>query len=81
MQFLGFILGMIGLIGWSVSLIAKLQWINWIFLPVTILGLVFCIIGMIISFHHRGMGIAGIVICLVVLALEILRLRMYFGFI
>jgi hypothetical protein len=74
MQFLGFILGITGIIGWSISLLPPLAWINWIFLPIALAGLVFSIIGMIVSFHHRGLGIAGIVICLTVIALGTLRL-------
>jgi hypothetical protein len=74
MQFLGFILGITGIIGWSISLFPMLEWINWIFLPIALTGLVFSIIGMIVSFHNRGLGIAGIVICLMVIGLGTLRL-------
>jgi hypothetical protein len=74
MQFLGVILGVASIIGWSISLLPDLAWIDWICAPVALTGLVFCVIGMLVSFHHRGMGIAGIIISLISIALCAIRL-------
>jgi hypothetical protein len=74
LQFLGLLAGITGIIGWSMSLLPQLAWLNWIFMPVAVTGLVFCIVGMSISFHHRGMGIAGIIICVVGILLNVLHL-------
>jgi hypothetical protein len=81
MQFLGLIMGLAGIIGWAISLLPQLGWISWIFVPVALTGLVFCVIGMLVSFHYRGMGIAGIVICLAAIVLGSLRLAGSYGLI
>lgn len=81
MQIIGFILGIVSLIGWSIALIPLLGWLNWVFIPLAILGLIFSLIGVSFPVLRRGLGIAGIVMCLIVIVLGALRLKMGCGII
>ena len=81
MQIAGFILGLISIIGWAIALLPFLGWLNWIFIPPAILGLIFCLTGITISRSSSGIGIAGIVLCLIVIILGAIRLKIGFGFI
>ncbi len=47
-KLVGFILGLISLIGWAVALIPLLGWLNWIFIPLAVLGLAFSLVGVLI---------------------------------
>jgi hypothetical protein len=80
-KLVGFILGLISLIGWAVALIPLLGWLNWIFIPLAVLGLVFSIIGVFIPIPPRSLGIAGIIMCLIVIILGFIRLKMGCGII
>jgi hypothetical protein len=81
MKLVGFILGLISLIGWAVALIPLLGWLNWIFVPLAVLGLIFSVIGVLIPIPPRRLGIAGIIMCLIVVVLGIIRLKIGCGII
>ena len=81
MKLLGFILGLVSLIGWAVALIPFLGWLNWIFIPLAVIGLVFSLIGVIIPIPPKGLGIAGIIMCLIVIILGFIRLKIGCGII
>ena len=81
MKLVGFILGLVSLIGWAVALIPFLGWLNWIFIPLAILGLVFSLVGVVIPIPPRSLGIAGIVMCLLVIILGFIRLKIGCGII
>ena len=81
MQVAGFILGLISIIGWAIALIPFLGWLNWIFIPPAVLGLIFCLTGISISRSRSGVGVAGIILCLIVIILGALRLKIGCGFI
>jgi hypothetical protein len=81
MQIACFILGLISIIGWAIALIPLLGWLNWIFIPPAVLGLIFGLTGITLSRSRSGVGIAGIVLCLIVIVLGALRLKIGCGFI
>ena len=81
MQFAGFILGVISIIGWAIALIPFLGWLNWIFIPSAVLGLIFSLTGIAVSRTSKGVGIAGIILCLIVIIFGALRLKIGCGFI
>jgi hypothetical protein len=81
MKLVGFILGLVSLIGWMVALIPLLGWLNWIFIPLALIGLVFSLIGVLIPIPPRSLGIAGIVMCLIVIVFGIIRLKIGCGII
>jgi hypothetical protein len=81
MQLIGFILGVVSLIGWGIALIPFLGWLNWLFIPVAVVGLIFSTIGIIRPLFGRGLGIAGIVLCLIVIVLGAMRLNIGCGII
>jgi len=80
-KLVGFILGLVSLIGWAIALIPLLGWLNWIFIPVAVIGLIFSLIGICIPIPPRSLGIAGIIMCLIVIVLGFLRLKMGCGII
>jgi hypothetical protein len=79
MQFAGFILGLISIIGWAIALIPLLGWMNWIFIPSAVLGLIFSVTGITISRSSKGVGIAAIILCLIVIIFGALRLKIGCG--
>ena len=81
MQVAGFILGLISIIGWAIALIPFLGWLNWVFIPPAVLGLIFCLTGITVSRSSSGAGIAGIIMCLIVIILGALRLKIGCSFI
>ena len=81
MKLIGFILGLVSLIGWAVALIPFLGWLNWIFIPLAGLGLVFSLIGVSIPIPPRSLGIAGIIMCLIVIIFGFMRLKIGCGII
>jgi hypothetical protein len=81
MQIAGFILGLISIIGWAIALIPFLGWLNWVFIPPAVLGLIFCLTGITVSHRSSGAGIAGIILCLIVIILGAIRLKIGCGFI
>jgi|NOAtaT_7_FD_contig_31_1169954_length_1857_multi_4_in_0_out_0_1 hypothetical protein len=65
MQTIGRIFGILALIGMLIGMIPLLGWLNWINIPLAIIGLVLSIIG-----KSKG----GIIICIVAIFFGLLRL-------
>lgn len=73
MQIIGFIMGILSVLGMLFGLIPFLGWSNWLVIPFAGIGLIISIIGVAVS-KSGGIGIAGIVLCLIALFIRIPRL-------
>jgi hypothetical protein len=73
MSILGFIIGVLTGIGSTLSVIPLLGWLNWLNIPVAILGLILCIIG-VSKGKNKGLGTAGIIINAIIIVFGIIRL-------
>ena len=80
MSILGFIIGILTGIGATVSLLPLLGWLNWLNIPVAIIGLVFSILG-VNKGSNKGIGTAGIIINAILIVYGIIRLIIGGGFI
>ena len=80
MSVVGFVIGIFSALVLILTVIPLLGWFNWLNLPFAILGLIFSLIGTAIA-KNKGLGIAGIVICCIVIILGILRLQACGGFV
>jgi hypothetical protein len=80
MSIVGFILGLFSLFVLFLTIVPFLGWINWLNIPFALVGLIFSLIGTA-SARNKGLGIAGIAICCMVIILGALRLKACGGFI
>ena len=80
MSILGFIIGILTGIGATLSLIPFLGWLNWLNIPVAVIGLIFSFIG-VNKGKNKGIGTAGIVINAILIVYGIIRLALGGGFI
>jgi hypothetical protein len=80
MSIFGFILGLLSFLVLFLTIIPFLGWINWLNIPFAIVGLIFSLIGTAAE-RNKGLGIAGIVICCMVIIFGALRLKACGGFI
>lgn len=80
MSIFGFIIGILTGIGATISLLPLLGWLNWLNIPVAVIGLIFSIIG-VNKGKNKGLGTAGIVINVILIVYGIIRLIMGGGFI
>ena len=80
MSVIGFVFAILSALVLLITIIPFLGWINWLNLPFAILGLIFSMIG-VSATKHKVLGVAGIVICCIVIILGILRLEACGGFI
>ena len=78
MQVLGFILGIISFIGMLIFFLPLIGALNWINIPVAIIGFVVSLIS-IINAKRKGLGIAGLVICCIAIVVGIARLKIGCG--
>lgn len=74
----GLVIGLVTGLVLLLSIIPMAAWINWINLSLTVIGLALSLIGMLTSVSKRY-GIAGMVICSLVIILEIIRLKIIPG--
>ena len=65
------IIGILVGIGLAIGFIPCLGWFNWLNIPLAIIGLIFGIVAMT---QGDGKGIAGFVICAIVIVLGLVRL-------
>ena len=70
----GFIISLAAVMLLLLTIMPFLGWINWLNIPLAVIGLAFCLIGAITSTSKR-FSIAGIVICCIVITLAALRLK------
>ncbi|HAS04207.1 MAG TPA: hypothetical protein DCR71_00305 [Dehalococcoidia bacterium] len=80
MSILGFIIGILTGIGATISLFPLLGWLNWLNIPVAIIGLVFSILG-VNKGKNKGIGTVGIIINAILIVYGIIRLIIGGGFI
>jgi hypothetical protein len=80
MSVIGFIFAILSALVLLLTIIPFLGWINWLNLPFAFIGLIFSVIGFTAT-KIKGLGMAGIVICCIVIILGILRLKACGGFI
>ncbi len=80
MSILGFIIGILTGIGATVSLLPLLGWLNWLNIPVAVIGLVFSILG-VNKGKNKGIGTAGIIINAILIVYGAIRLIIGGGFI
>ena len=78
MQVIGLILGIISIVGMFIFFLPLLGSLNWINIPVAIVGLIISIIS-IINAERKGLGIAGIVLCTIAIVIGIGRLQLGCG--
>jgi hypothetical protein len=81
MQIVSFVLGLVSVIIMFAAFIPFLGWLNWLNIPLAVLGLIFGVIGVAITKFGRGIGIAGIVLCLIAIIFGALKLQACGGFI
>jgi hypothetical protein len=73
MQVIGFIMGILSILGMLFGLIPFLGWSNWLVIPFAGIGLIISIIGVAVS-KRGGIGVIGIILCLIALFISIPRL-------
>jgi len=81
MQIISLVLGVVSVIIMCVAFIPLLGWLNWINIPLAVIGLVLGVIGVTIIRFGRAIGIAGIVLCLIAILFGALKLQACGGFI
>ena len=74
MQVVALILGILAMLGMLVGLIPFLGWSNWFVIPFAGVGVIISIIAIATARGGKGLGIAGLVLCLVALLIAIPRL-------
>lgn len=78
MQLLGFILGIISVVGMFIFFLPLLGALNWINIPFALIGLIISTIS-VINAKRKGIGIAGIVLCSIAIVIGIGRLKLGCG--
>jgi hypothetical protein len=81
MGLISFILALVALLLTIVAFFPFLGWLNWVFIPVTLLALATNILFFYVNLGMKNLADAGIKICLVALVIGLLRLIMGKGFI
>jgi hypothetical protein len=74
-QVLGFIWGILAMVGMFIAFIPLLGWLNWANIPFAIIGLIISIVGTARAQDSNFLGIAGIVMCLMAIIWGALRLK------
>lgn len=81
MQLLSLIWGILAFCGMFLGLIPFLGWLNWGNIPFAVVGLIIGIVATVSARGSRGMGITGIVLCLIAIIWGAIRLKIGCGFI
>lgn len=72
MRVIGLILGILSALGLMIAFIPLLGWLNWLNIPLAILGLMFSVI---------GKSRSGMILCIAAIVFGIIRLSLGGGFI
>jgi hypothetical protein len=80
MQVLSFVFGLIAVLFMFIGFIPFLGWLNWLNIPFAILGLIFGTISVSTAKRGRGIGIAGIILCVFAIIFGALKLQTCGGF-
>ncbi|MDD5082286.1 MAG: hypothetical protein PHU08_02815 [Dehalococcoidales bacterium] len=75
MSIAGLILGICSFMGMLIALIPFLGWMNWLNIPVAVIGLILSVLGTA-SRKQRGAGITGIILCSAAVLLGLFRLTL-----
>jgi hypothetical protein len=81
MGLISFILSLVALLLTVIAFIPLLGWLNWIFIPVTILALMGNIIFYFVDLGMKKLAMAGIIISIVALLIGLIRLNIGGGII
>ena len=73
MGYIGFLISIVSFVFMFVALIPFLGWLNWFLAPFALIGLITSLVGALNN-NGKTLGIAGTVICAVVLVVSALRL-------
>lgn len=74
MSIVGFITGLAAVLVLLLTIMPFLVWLNWLNIPLAVIGLAFSLIGAFYS-TSKGFSIAGIAICCAVIIFGALRLK------
>jgi len=80
MQVVGFLFSIFSVIGMFIAFLPLLGWMNWGVIPFALAGLVISIIGTATARKSRGLGVAAIALCCIVILVGIFRLNLGGGF-
>ena len=75
MSIAGCILGVVSFLGMLVALIPFLGWMNWLNIPVAVIGLILSVLGTA-NRKQRGAGMTGIILCSAAVLLGLFRLTL-----
>ena len=70
----GMVIGILCLIGLGVGFIPCLGWLNWVNIPLAILGLIFSGIGLGQPDPERSKAVGGMVMCIIAICIGLIRL-------
>jgi hypothetical protein len=74
MQVVALIVSILAVIGMFFGFLPFLGWMNWGVIPVAIIGFILSIIALATTRKNKGMAIAGLVICPIVIIVSAIRL-------
>lgn len=74
MHIAGFIISVLCILGMFIAFLPFLGWMNWGIIPFAFLGLIFSTVGTVIATENKGLGVAGIVLCIIAIFFGIIRL-------
>lgn len=79
MQAISLIMGILVMMGAFVAFLPFLGWMNWGVVPFAVIGLVIGIVATATAKQDRGVGIAGITLCVIAIFIGTGRLIIGFG--
>ena len=79
MNIAGLVMGILSIIGMAIGLIPLLGWMNWGVIPFAVIGLLVSIVGVVGARNNKGLGMAGIVLCVIAIVVGAIRLVIGFG--
>ena len=78
MRVVGFIIGMISIVGMFIFFLPLLGALNWINIPFAVIGFVINFVS-IVNTERKGLGIDGLILCSIAIVVGIGRLKMGCG--
>lgn len=78
MQVVGFIIGIVSIVGMFIFLLPFLGALNWLNVPFAMFGLIISLLS-ILKAKHKGLGIAGAIMCGIAIFIGIGRLKLGCG--
>ena len=78
MQVVGFLIGVISIVGMFIFFLPLLGALNWLNIPLAIIGLIISLIS-IANAKNKGIGLAGAILCSIAIVVGIGRLKIGCG--